>query len=134
MTILFIDDDPDDTEVFCEAVEYLNSSEFLFGKHERIKCFTSPNCSKALALLKQLDELPKYIFLDINMPMMDGKDCLRALKLEPAFSAISVIMLSTTLRPKDVRQFQEMGAIDSIVKPGGFNELIKVLAKYVYDV
>ncbi len=134
MTILFIDDDPDDIELFCEAVDYLNASEFFYRKYERMRCLTSPNCSAALALLKQLDELPKYIFMDINMPVMDGRECLQALKSNPVFSAVSVIMLSTTLREKDVQEFQAMGAIDCIVKPSGFNALVKVLAKYVYNI
>lgn len=46
------------------------------------------------------------------MPMMDGKDCLQPLKSNPAFSTISAITLSTTLREKDVGEFHAMGAID----------------------
>lgn len=61
-----------------------------------------------LALLKQLDELAKCISLDIQTPLMDGKDCL-------------------------VHQFHMMAAIDAIMKASAFDGLVKVLAKYVYD-
>lgn len=80
MTILFIDDDSDDTELFCEAVNYLASSDFLARMPEPIKCVSCNHSYTAVELLKNLEELPAYIFLDINMPVMDGKECLIKLK------------------------------------------------------
>src|SRR5688572_8484690 len=98
MTILFIDDDPEDTDIFCEAVSYLNKSDFLAGKKESIECLTLNNGCKTIEFLSDLKELPQYIFLDINMPVMDGKECLIYLKDHPKFSGIPVIMLSTSLK------------------------------------
>lgn len=133
MTILFIDDDSDDTELFCEAVNYLASSDFLARMPEPIKCVSCNHSYTAVELLKNLEELPAYIFLDINMPVMDGKECLIKLKSDPISSNVPVIMLSTTLRSGDVQKFKALGAVDCIIKPSGFNEVIKILSKYVYN-
>lgn len=133
MTILFIDDDPEDTELFCEAVFYLKKSDFLAEKKEHVKCLALNNGCKTIEFLSDQKELPNYIFLDINMPMMDGKECLIYLKNHPKFSEIPVIMLSTALKGNQSTEFKSLGAYDCIQKPTGFKELVKVLSKYIYE-
>jgi CheY-like chemotaxis protein len=133
MTIVFIDDDSDDTELFCEAVAYLNSSEFISGKKEPIECIPVNNGAKALTLLPTLAEVPAYIFLDINMPVMGGRETLAHLKKDPKFAQIPVIMFSTAFRGNDASEFKTLGAYACIAKPSGFKELVKVLSKYVYE-
>jgi len=133
MTILFIDDDNDDTELFHEAVNYLNNSDFIAGRRRDITCLIAKNGGEALDLLSNLEDLPDCIFLDINMPLMGGTECLKQLKKTPRFSKIPVVMLSTTLRGRDLRDFKAMGAADCIVKPSAFKTLVKVLSKYVYN-
>ena len=132
MTFLFIDDDSDDTDLFCEAVAYLNKSEFVFSKKEHIDCIAVNNGCQAIDLLNTLRELPDFIFLDINMPVMGGKECLKYLKTNPTFSKIPVTMLSTAFHADDATEFRALGASECIIKPAGFNELVKVLSKYVY--
>jgi CheY-like chemotaxis protein len=132
MTILFVDDDPDDTELFCEAVDYLNSSEFIAAEKELINCITANNGCKVEDLLPTLPKLPDYIFLDINMPIMGGKECLLHLKSNKQFSHIPVIMLSTAFNNTMANELKALGASECILKPTGFNELVKILSKYVY--
>jgi CheY-like chemotaxis protein len=132
MTILFIDDDQDDTDLFCEAIAYLNSSEFVYADKQLIHCVAVNNGCQAINVLDTLQELPDYIFLDINMPVMGGRECLSQLKSNPKFAKIPIIMLSTAFRPDDAKEFRGLGASDCIIKPRGFNELVKIFAKYVY--
>jgi len=132
MVILFIDDDPDDTELFCEALNYLNSSDLIAAEKEAIECLTASNGRKAIELLSSLSKLPDYIFLDVNMPVMGGKECLKYLKANSLFSHVPVIMLSTALRPEDADEFLTLGAVECIRKPSGFTALVKVLSKFVY--
>jgi CheY-like chemotaxis protein len=132
MTILFIDDDPEDTELFCEAVAYLNRSEFINGPKEDIECIPVNDGCQAIELIPTLKRKPDYIFLDINMPLMNGRECLKYLKTNPDLATIPVIMLSTTFRPDDENEFKTLGAVDCIKKPGSFNELARLLSKYVY--
>lgn len=132
MTIIFIDDDHDDTELFCEAVEYLNSSGYIHRTEEKISCIAVNDGCKAVELLPTLEPLPDYIFLDINMPIMGGKECLKFLKQSPRFSQIPVIMLSTAFHKEDFHELLNLGAADCIKKPSGFNELVGLLAKYIF--
>ena len=132
MIILFIDDDADDTELFCEAVAYLNSIELFKDKEENIECVSANDGCQAIELLPNLHVKPDLIFLDINMPSMGGKDCLKYLKQNEAYSNIPVIMFSTAIRNEDYEEFKSMGAIDCLKKPNGFTELVKILSKYVY--
>jgi CheY-like chemotaxis protein len=132
MTILFIDDDPEDTELFCEVVNYLNSVEVFISKHERIECIAVNDGCQAVELMPTLSILPDLIFLDINMPIMGGKDCLKSLKRHPEFMRIPIVMFSTAFREAEANEFKELGAIDCVKKPNGFHDLVKILAKHVY--
>jgi CheY-like chemotaxis protein len=53
---------------------------------------------------------PDIIFLDINMPVMDGKNCLREIRRLEKFSTIPVIILSTSTRLKDIEDTYRDGA------------------------
>lgn len=132
MIILFIDDDADDTELFCEAVVYLNSVELFKDTKENIECLSANDGCHAIELLPKLSAKPDLIFLDINMPSMGGKDCLKYLKQNEVYRDIPVIMFSTMIRNEDFEEFKSLGAIDCLKKPNGFTDLVKVLSKYVY--
>jgi CheY-like chemotaxis protein len=132
MTLLFIDDDPEDAELFCEAVTFLNNSEYIAGRTEVTECHIVNNGRNVVEFLNGLKELPRYIFLDINMPMMGGRECLAFLKNQEKYARIPVIMFSTSFREKDVSEFKTLGAHDCIQKPAGFNALVKTLSRYVY--
>lgn len=132
MTILFIDDDPDDRELFCETAAFLNQTEFVSISHHKIECLTATNGRDAVGLLHDLEAPPALIFMDINMPIMGGKECLQTLKNSEKHSGIPVIMLSTTCADEQVRELKALGAMDCITKPTSFNALVKALSKYIY--
>lgn len=117
--ILLADDDLDDTEMFCEALQF-NS--------EKTKCYCAANGSDALKIMEKLDEKPKLIFLDLNMPVMNGWDCLKILKTDPEFRDIPVIMISTSSHQKDIETASALGAICYLVKPNSFKDLKQLLA------
>ena len=67
------------------------------------------------------------------MPVMGGKECLRYFKSNPSYSQIPIVMLSTTCNEKDTGEFKALGAIDCIKKPNGFNDLVQILSKFVFE-
>ncbi len=73
------------------------------------------NGSEALALL--YNQEVDLIFLDIHMPVMDGFEVLQALKQDPHFSNIPVIVLSANEEIEYAVRCIELGAIDYINKP-----------------
>ncbi|WP_341835328.1 response regulator [Chitinophaga pollutisoli] len=118
-TILLIDDDLDDTEIFEEALSEINP-DILFYKAE--------NGQDALEkLLRKEVGHPDIIFLDVNMPGMNVWHFLTKLKLEAAYNGIPVIMYSTSSAKKDIEIAQDLGAVGFLTKPADFKGLKKAL-------
>ncbi len=75
-------------------------------------------------------EMPDLIFLDIQMPGMDGFSACLALKAEPSLQHIPVVMLTGLTEPEDRRKGRDVGADDYFVKPFSPRQLLEK----VYDV
>jgi CheY-like chemotaxis protein len=117
--ILLVDDDEDDREMFFEAIGEISSN---------IKCITAEDGEKALAYLFENESLlPDLIFLDLNMPRMNGKQCLAEIKKTDSLKHIPVIIYSTTKREEDVEETRKMGAVYFLTKPTLFNEITGAL-------
>jgi CheY-like chemotaxis protein len=116
MVLLCIDDDNDDLDFFIEAVGTINSS---------YRCIKAMNGEQGLAILKSV--VPDYIFLDINMPGMGGKEVLKLIRAERKLDDVPVIMLSTYINTEDVQEYKRKGANECIVKPPSFTKLCKTL-------
>ncbi len=76
---------------------------------------------------KSQAELPGFILLDLNMPLKDGREVLKELKSDIILKKIPVVVFTTTNNEKEVNKCYELGANTYIVKPSGFNELIKTI-------
>jgi CheY-like chemotaxis protein len=122
-TIFLIDDDSDDREIFALALEELFPS---------FTCVTAKNGVEALEKLMSGDVKPDYIFLDLNMPRMNGRQCLAEIKKESALGKIPVIIYSTSSESAHKEQMISMGASAFVTKPPVIPELIASL-KDVFD-
>lgn len=117
---LLVDDDQDDTELFHEALRNIdNSIEFHYAQ----------DCRQIISLLKKGDLHPEVIFLDINMPDMNGWDCLSILKNDQQLRDIPVIMYSTSSVNLDGKKALNKGAVCFLEKPPSFLKLKDFLAK-----
>ena len=117
--ILFlVDDDPDDQEIFQEALRLIDKS---------IVCYTATDGKDAIDKLKDSLILPDVLFLDLNMPVMNGKDCLKAIKSDKDLRRIPVIVYSTSSAEKEKTNCLSLGAIHYISKPPQFNMLVSKL-------
>ena len=117
MIILAVDDDPEDFEFFFDAVKKIDES---------IIVLKASNGHEALQLLDDHVLMPDYIFLDINMPMMDGHACLKEIKANAKLKDIPVVMYSTTNNMTEISKYKMMGA-NFLVKPHQFSKLVKSL-------
>jgi len=94
-----------------------------------IVCFTAANGRKALTQIVNKEiETPDIIFIDINMPIMNGWQCLAMLKEQELYKGIPVIMYSTSSHSEDVEKAGELGARCFFTKPPNFNSLKESLA------
>ena len=119
MTILNVDDDVEDIEIFCEAVREIDPS---------IVCMVAKSAAEALDILNSDIELPQYIFLDINMPKVDGNACLKEIKRDPRLNKIPVIMYSTYSRTSDLETYKSLDA-GFLAKKNSYYELVNELKK-----
>ena len=116
--IFLIDDDIDDQEFFVEAVKEVDPN---------IVCHLASSCDEGLELLNKSSVLPDYIFLDLNMPKVDGKKCLLELKKNARVKDIPVIIYSTSSLKKDIDETKVMGAVHFLTKPAAFRELCEAI-------
>ncbi len=118
-----VDDDIDDQELFIEAVSEVDKS---------IRCISASDCEEALDLLKNSKiELPDMIFLDLNMPRLNGKQCLIELKKQGHLRNIPVIIYSTSSERRDVEETSRLGAAYFLTKPNKFEDLCEALTYVV---
>jgi CheY-like chemotaxis protein len=123
ITFLLIDDDEDDRMLFCEA---LNDVDPV------IQCLTEGNGRIMLAKL-DTEELARtdIIFLDINLPSINGWEILKKLKQHHHYRDIPVIMYSTSARDFYMDQAQEHGAASVMKKPSDFKDLKRSLEEII---
>jgi CheY-like chemotaxis protein len=117
---MIVDDDLDDQELFELSLGEVDSS---------IRLITANNGSDALDYLRGDAVHPEIIFLDLNMPRMNGKECLHHLKSDEMLSDIPVVIFSTSSDPRDKKETISNGAMDFITKPARTSELTKLLTE-----
>jgi CheY-like chemotaxis protein len=105
--ILFVDDDSDTIELFSSTIDKLD------------RPYSVDSAKDCITLFEYLEDtpLPHVIFLDINMPMDNGLQCLEQLKANELYKNIPVIMYSISSREEDIEMAYKRGAHYYIVKP-----------------
>lgn len=82
---------------------------------------------------KEISPRPGLILLDLNMPRMDGREALEAIKANPNLKGIPVVILTTSKQEEDMVKGYNLGAASYITKPVTFDglvDLMKTLGKY----
>jgi CheY-like chemotaxis protein len=122
-SILLVDDDLDDIDFFQEALGEVD---------KLVSFFSAKNGRRALELLsEQRTNRPDMIFLDINMPEMNGWNCLTELKKNPMLSGIPVVMYSTSASESEVEMASTLGAVGMYRKPDRFQELKNLIRRLI---
>jgi CheY-like chemotaxis protein len=117
MVFLFIDDDIDDIEFLSEAIREIDPAPV---------CHIAMNGQQGLQLLAHSLRLG-FIFLDINMPLMDGKQTLQAIRKDHSLDQIPVCILSTSMASPEKETLTSIGANFCIRKAASIRELCNSL-------
>ena len=116
-TILLADDDNDDVQIFKEALD---------EAHCEITFLYTQTGAGVFSILEESPK-PDVIFLDLNMPVMSGWQCLAKLKNSQAYKEIPVVMYTTSSNPRDYEIAMDLNAHGLITKPSNPKILSKVL-------
>lgn len=115
ITLFIAEDDPDDLDIFTDAIREVNSDVFI------------QSFSDGDSLMKHIYsdiDIPDLIFLDINMPYVTGMECLRKIREDIRFIRTPVIMFTTSGTREDIMESFYAGATRYITKPNEFKTLI----------
>ena len=124
MTILYIDDDAEDREFFKEAVHELDPAILFHSAKDGVE---------GLRTLHDLVVMPDFIFVDINMPLMNGRQFLVEIKKQIRLRSIPVVMYSTTSDPRELKSYQELGAFKVLIKANSIAGIGRVIQSVIQD-
>ncbi len=118
---LIIDDDQDDQEIFLMCLQQVNKN---------VDCAANSDSVDAVAwLANDTAYTPDFIFVDMNMPKMNGIECLKKLRKIDRLKDTVIYMYSTTSEGSLVAESKRYGASDFIIKPARTAELKEKLAQ-----
>ncbi|HYC84161.1 MAG TPA: response regulator, partial [Chryseosolibacter sp.] len=106
--------------IFCLALEEIDPD---------IKCVTASDGHEALSVLLKESLRPNFIFLDLNMPRMDGKQCLKEIRKHTHLDHVPVIIFTTSSATREVDETKKLGASFFITKPPLVATLADLLRK-----
>jgi CheY-like chemotaxis protein len=122
--ILLVDDDEDDQLIFTDALREI---------HFSFDCLIANNGHAGLAVLEREKNPPAMIFLDLNMPLMNGAEFLSQIKEHPIHRQIPVVIFTTSNNPLDKENMLKLGANRFITKMAEFKILKSKLSELLFE-
>lgn len=114
LTILLVDDDPDDWEIFQEGLKETAPAHVLrWVKHG----------DHVVAGVREL--YPDIVFLDLNIPGANGLECLKLIKEDPSLQNTPVVIYTTSSAPDQVKECYGLGASRYLLKPVSYSGIFK---------
>ena len=111
-TIFLADDDEDDTFLFQEALGQISLPAELT---------VAENGMELMRKLEQSERVPDLIFLDMNMPVKNGLECLMELRRSEIYKETPVVILSTSVAGYLLESAYNAGANLYVQKPTSFS-------------
>jgi len=118
LRVVIADDDEDDREFFIDAVKVVAPN---------IKVDEVENGCSLIEKLEKAKELPDLIFLDLNMPVLHGLECLEKIRSHKKLKDIPVIIYSTSMYKGDIDSTYKAGADCYVGKPTTMSDMRKIL-------
>jgi CheY-like chemotaxis protein len=122
--VVYADDDPDDVELVQDAFK-----QFAHN----VEVVTFPDGSQVLSYLRNLTDtgpLPCLIILDVNMPVLNGKETLLRLRQLDQYDNVPVVLFTTSSMPVD-KQFAQHHKAGFVTKPLGLEQMEKITHSFI---
>ena len=123
LKILLVDDDEDDRQFFAEALDSLDMNT------ELVQLTNGEACLEYME--NQKGDCPNLLFLDLNMPIMNGFQCLEQIRKQKVFKDVIIAIYSTSSAEKDIEDTFNKGANIYITKPSSFKDLKNSLRQVI---
>ncbi len=122
LRLLLADDDADDRELFSEAISEIDPSIILMMVEDG---------EKLMKQLKGIAVVPDIIFLDLNMPRKNGKECLLEIQHDQELQKIPIIIYSTSISTKDIHEVWSRDVKGFMRKPDSYTKLKEFVEKII---
>lgn len=127
--VLLVEDNEDDVFLLNDTFRHIQAPVNLHRVENGVEClaFLRQEGCYAQALK------PDLILLDLNMPLMDGRQVLATLVADPVLRAIPVVVLTTSANNRDIQQMYELRCSTYIVKPldlEDFEHAVRLICEY----
>jgi CheY-like chemotaxis protein len=114
--LLVVEDNPADARLLEEAFAEADVP---------VEIAEARNGEDALLLLRD-GAPPEAIILDLNLPRMDGRELLGAIRRDPQLCQLPVVVLSTSHYDADIVTCRELGVRSYVIKPARFDEFVEI--------
>lgn len=125
--IYLIEDNEDDAEATLRAIANAGCRHKVYHFYSGEEALAA--LEKSVANGMGIEEVPQLIFLDLNLPGINGQEVLRQLKASEKFSVIPVVILSSLMSSSTVSEAYALGANSYVVKPVSFEALTDRMQK-----
>jgi uncharacterized protein (TIGR02266 family) len=116
--------------ILVDDVELLIELERTFLRREEVQLFTARDGAEALEIIRR--ERPDLVFLDAQMPVMDGCECCRKVKDDEELRSIPVVMLTASVAEEDLEKCRASGCDDILVKPINRHFFVEAASTYLF--
>jgi len=124
--LLIADDDPDDRFMILRALRRCRETLAVHAVRDGVEVMEQLQALRAAG-----QPLPRLLLLDLNMPRMDGREVLAALKADAGLRSLPVVVLTTSVEAEDLKRAYADGATSFISKPDGFAQLVTTMRTLV---
>jgi CheY-like chemotaxis protein len=120
-TQLFLaEDDVEDVEFFTDIISEISPD---------IKISVAKNGKELMSLLESEKQHPDFIFLDLNMPIKTGLECLKEIRSNEKWKSVKIVILSTSSHKDQINEVYKMGADLYLQKPNSYSIFKDMLSK-----
>lgn len=123
--ILLVEDDAHDVTLTLETLREAKITNRIHVVHDGASALDFLFCLGQYAH-RHPDDLPEMVLLDLNLPKMNGIEVLRHIRTDVRTRSLSVVVLTSSARDRDIQASKQLGADTYIVKPVDFQNLSQV--------
>jgi len=118
--VLCVDDDVDDRLIITEAIKDADPSLVVLEAKNGIEA------REFLEEARTSGKFPCLVILDINMPLMDGKETLKEMMKDDVLKRLPVVFFSTSSNPRD-KSFSKEYGVDLVTKPANYRSMVTTI-------